>query len=532
MKVRIPLSVKIIVWFFLNLIFLGLVCYSVFRMQFRMGMDWLLSGQADERIQAVSEVIGAELEDKARTEWDDVLKRFSTAYQVQFFLFRGDGAKLAGEEIELPPELRMRISAPRSGPPPFGQGGRGFGPNSGTRIRRSFGNPGESLEAFGPPGQARPVRFSKSILTTTHPKRYWALVRMPSPEAGPERSAFSAVPETLGGGVRERGFAEFGRERMLPATLVLMSPSITGAGLFFDMTPWLIAGSAVLLISVVFWFPLVRGITHSLGQMTHATEQIAEGRFDFRVDESRSDELGSLGQAVNRMAARLSGFVAGQKRFLGDIAHELCSPIARIQMGLGILEQRADAKQKAYVEDVREEVQHMSSLVNELLSFSKASLGGSAIKLQSVDVRQVVQRAIEREALETAGIVVDLKGDLVVAAEPDLLLRALANLLRNAMRYAGHAGPITISAAQRLPDVIITITDCGPGIPEEALNQIFDPFYRLDSSRARETGGVGLGLAIVKACVESCGGTVSCHNRQPSGLLVSIKLPAASTNPP
>ena len=105
-------------------------------------------------------------------------------------------------------------------------------------------------------------------------------------------------------------------------------------------------GFACVLVSVLFWLPLVRGITHSISQITRATEQIAAGRFDARVATGRRDELGRLGEAINQMATRLSGFVTGQRRFMGDIAHELCSPIARIQMALGILEHRADEKQK------------------------------------------------------------------------------------------------------------------------------------------------------------------------------------------
>jgi two-component system sensor histidine kinase CpxA len=107
------------------------------------------------------------------------------------------------------------------------------------------------------------------------------------------------------------------------------------------------------------------------------------------------------------------------------------------------------------------------------------------------------------------------------------LLRAVSNILRNAIRYAAKAGPITISARREGERVLIAIEDNGPGIPAESIPQIFDPFFRVDTSRDRETGGVGLGLAIVKTCVESCGGKVSCENRAPSGLRVMVTLPAA-----
>src|SRR5262249_28753339 len=157
-------------------------------------------------------------------------------------------------------------------------------------------------------------------------------------------------------------------------------------------------GFGAVLFSVLFWVPLVRGITQSVSRMTQATAQIAEGRFDVRVTSRRHDELGSLATAINLMAARLAGFVTGQKRFLGDIAHELCAPSARLQMALGILEERADEKQRAYVEDVREEVQEMSGLVNELLSFSKASLRHKEMQLQQVPLAELVQRVANREA--------------------------------------------------------------------------------------------------------------------------------------
>ena len=120
---------------------------------------------------------------------------------------------------------------------------------------------------------------------------------------------------------------------------------------------------------------------------------------------------------------------------------------------------------------------------------------------------------------------VEIPEVLQVNADPGLLLRALSNLVRNACRYAGHAGPVRILAVQEEAGrVRMAVEDCGPGIPAGAMDKIFDPFYRPDLSRDRDTGGFGLGLAIVKTCVESCGGTVACQNRIPTGLRVEILL--------
>jgi len=493
MKIKFPLYAKILFWFFLNVIFLGAVFLIVARAQFHFGLDVLISGPAGQRLQTVAQLMSDELSEQPPTEWNAILKRFSDAYNVQFYLFRNSD-QLAGATVSLPEPVRDRMTEHRGlGPPPRLQDMEHSPDNA-----PPAGETGPPRENGHPP---MPMEGRKFMVHTSFPSRYWVIthILVPDPEHGP-------------------------RPAML--ALVAVSESLSGGGLFFDLTNWVVAGAAVVLISVLFWFPLVRGITRAISRMTRATEQIAEGRFEVRTQVQRQDELGSLSEAIDRMAVRLSGFVAGQKRFLGDIAHELCSPIARIQVALGILEQRADEKQKVYLKDLREEVEQMTNLVNELLSFSKASLGGAALKLQPVSLRTVVEKAVARECAG-AEMKIELPEDLRVMAELELLLRAVGNILRNAMRYAAAAGPIRINAAREGTKVELSIEDCGPGIPEASLPQVFDPFYRVDASRDRETGGVGLGLSIVKTCVESCGGTVRCENRQPRGLRVVVRLPVA-----
>lgn len=498
MTFRFPLYAKIVIWFLMNLVLLAVVFGVILRLQFRPGLDVLLANQAGERIEPLTEVIVADLGDRPIAEWDGVLDRFSSAYRVKFYLFRNDGGQLAGDVIHLPSEVRSRLVAhPRPPNPP-----RPLRPGSPPPMRGD-GSPDRRPEHRLPPDGGPPGQPPKLMVRTSDPSRYWLLTRV----------------------------ALNHPERRHPATLIAMSDTLTAGGLFFDVAPWLWAGAGVLLLSALFWLPLVRGITQAISQMTRATEQIAEGRFDTRVGTRRTDELGRLGAAINHMAARLAGFVTGQKRFLGDIAHELCSPIARMQVALGILEQRADEKQKAYVNDVREEAQHMSSLVNELLSFSKASLGATTIQLQPVPLIGIVDEVLRREATPEISPQVEVPGHLAALAEPELLKRALANLVRNAIRYAGQAGPITVSASGHRERVTLTVSDCGPGVPEETLSQLFDPFYRVETSRARESGGVGLGLTIVKNCIEACRGTVACRNLSPTGFQVEIVLQGAEMLP-
>jgi two-component system, OmpR family, sensor histidine kinase CpxA len=272
--------------------------------------------------------------------------------------------------------------------------------------------------------------------------------------------------------------------------------------------------TTILLISILLWLPFVRRLTGTIRQLTNATEQIAEERFDIRVTTSREDELGRLGRAVNHLAERLDGFVKGQKRFLGDISHELNSPLARMGIALEILEERADPSLHNYISDVREEVTLMSQLVSELLVYARSGLKGVRINLVTVELRPLIEKVVAREA-GGVEVRIEMGEDLEVLAQPELLSRALANVVRNAKRYAGDAGGIVVRDARRDELVVISVIDQGAGIPENQLDRIFDPFYRLEDDRARETGGTGLGLAIVKTCIEACQGRVSAHNLTP-----------------
>ncbi len=556
MTARLPLYAKILLWFFLNLALLAFAFYLLVRAEFRFGMDWLLSTGASERIQAVSDIITADLNETPRPEWNTVLKRFDAAYRVKFQVFRDDGAQLAGDAIELPAEVRARLAMPnrppqRPGPPPWGSrmqppnelpgferppgdrlpgerppsplkpvemperprldGPPGLSPEPGlpgalpSEVRRPLPRPDDPFPGLlrepPPPADEGPLVHPKAMLRTTGPTRYWMLVRT--------------------------RVSDGERRRPQPATLIAMSTSLQGGGLFFNPKPWLAVGLGAVVFSALLWFPFIRGITRSIGRISEASRRISEGRFDVRVTDQRRDELGQLGETINHMAERLEGLVTGQKRFLGDIAHELCSPLAKLRVALGIIEQRADEQQQRYVLSAAEKAEHMATLVNELLSFSKASLGVAATRLERVAVRDVVQKAVQRETTEGCTIRVEAGEDLAVLAEPELLTRAVANLVRNAIRHAGHAGPITVSAAREKDEVCLTVADSGSGVAEAELTRIFDPFYRVDASRDRATGGVGLGLAIVKTCVESCRGTVSCRNRVPSGLEVTIRLGVA-----
>jgi two-component system sensor histidine kinase CpxA len=352
----------------------------------------------------------------------------------------------------------------------------------------------------GPPPEWRSGRF---VVRAGQPTAYWVGMRVPFVSNSNERGG-----------------------RMPPASLLVARiGSLWSLLHLIGLQSWLLAGSAVLLLSVLFWLPLVHSITRSIGQLTAATERIAEGRFDTRVDTRRRDELGRLGESVNRMATQLDTHMTGQKRFLGDVAHELCSPLARLQMATGILTEQAPRELHATVADVREEVQQMSTLVNELLAFTKAGMQPRDIALSPVDLLPLVGEVLAREEA-TSRVTVSLAADLRVQADAALLNRALGNLVRNALRYAGNAGPIALAAAREGDLVVVTVDDLGPGVPAADLNRLGEPFFRPELARSRETGGVGLGLAIVRHSIAACHGEVRFANREPKGFRAEVRLTA------
>lgn len=505
MKPFSSLFAKILLWFFLNLFLVGTVLFVFFLFQPQVDLYSIFGKQATDRIRAAGRLMSHDLAQTRVEEWPDVLSRHGEIYQVDFVLFMDDGSRFLSREMEVPETISKQVSTlfrTRT----F-QGGRNQGNPFGSMQMRHKMMHRTYEDVFPIQGrfQDHPmmsddgmVRKSRLVMTTQDPTRHWAGTRILL-FAGP-----SAPPIT--------------------GILLAVSDSITGNGFFFDPLPWIAVTVVVIILSVLVWIPLVGNITRPLTRMTRAAEEIANGRFDVAIREKRNDEIGRLGNAINHMTSRLSSFVNGRKRFLGDVAHELGSPIARIQFGLGILEQHSDADNRKRVADVMEDVSHMSGLVNELLSFSRAEMKKSGLVLQTTALLPIVERAVRRETKPEDEMIIQVDPSIRVLADPELLTRAISNIVRNAVKYAAGSGPITIMAETGKNQATIRIRDNGPGVPEKYLDQLFEPFFRPESARDRDSGGVGLGLAIVKTCIERCEGTVVAGNLQPGGFEVTIGL--------
>ena len=464
-------------WFFLNLAVISAATFVFLRAEFGLGLGSLLEGKTGSRLQTVAQPLAAELRNQPTSAWGETLARVVGPHLqngvVHAAIVDDQANVLAGSLPPLPANVRQ------------------------TLVRAPVETPRQNLS------NARPGTFDEFLIVSSDPRLYWAGAYLQNVSL----SAPGSPPRY--------------------AALVLVSETLRGGGLFFDYPPWLMLGGGLLLLSIGLWIPFIRRLTHGLADMTQTAERIAEGRFQPPRTSTRGDELGRLGRALAHMAARLEGYVNGQKRFLGDTAHELLSPLARLEVGLSILEQRASDTDAPVVERSLGEVRHLAGIVQELLLFTKSELRAAPVVMQTIPLAGLARAVARREAVGGAVVNVDITGELCANADRDLLDRALSNAVRNAVRYAGHAGPITIFAAssKHAPgEVRLTIFDEGPGAPEAALEQLFDPFFRPETARSRETGGTGLGLAIVRSCVEACGGSVTASNRTSNGLAVTFCL--------
>lgn len=456
----------------LNLVLVAAAVYLFGSLYYGLGPESILVGPARERITGLGEAFVAEFRETQNAE--AIVRRYAQQYEVEVLVITPDGSLVAGPEVPLPRPMLQRM---REGGGP---------PRSGEPIPKGVPPPPAFDRKRGP-------RERFFFVTTHDPTYYWSGVRIPL----------------------------LTREGDQPGVLLFRSSTLLTSKLFFNWRPWLGLGGALAGVTFLCWFPFLRRLTRTIQQMSRVTGEVARGRFDGRVEVRRADELGELGQQVNGMAGRLEDFVRSQKRFLGDTAHELSAPIARVQFALGILEHRLGEEHAADLATLHEEVQEMSQLVGELLSFARIGLETSSASLAPVNLAEITRRAAAREAV-SAEVLIDER--LTAIGHERYLTRAVGNLLRNAARYAAQGGPISVSAQQMGNMVQLVVADSGPGLPPDALEKIFEPFYRLQPSRSRETGGVGLGLAIVKSCVEACRGAVTCRNRSPHGLEVIITL--------
>jgi two-component system sensor histidine kinase CpxA len=250
--------------------------------------------------------------------------------------------------------------------------------------------------------------------------------------------------------------------------------------------------------------------------------------------------VAGLVRDFDAMAERLEMLVKAQSRLINDISHELRSPLARLNVALGLARQRAGVESTDMLDRIELEASRLNELIGRILTLARLEDGEQRVPQTPVPLGELVAGIAEDAEFEAQERhchvhTVIPEGDWGVRGNDSLLHSAVENVVRNAIRYTQEGSSVEIElTGEKRPggaEVVLRVSDSGPGVPEDALGKLFEPFYRLDDARGRLTGGVGLGLAITERAVRFHGGKVSAFNRAGGGLMVEIRLPLSSGGP-
>jgi two-component system sensor histidine kinase CpxA len=281
-------------------------------------------------------------------------------------------------------------------------------------------------------------------------------------------------------------------------------------------------------VALVCWL-LAVNIASPLRGLARTVDRFGAGDLGARVNSTRKDEIGELSRAFDRMAGRIGTLLTAERRLLQDVSHELRSPLARLSFAAELVRTAED--RDAAVERLKKEIQRLTGLVGALLQVTMAEGDPSSTAPERLRLDDLLMEVVDDCRLEAdgQGCAIQLRAatPLTVLGDRELLRRAIENVLRNSIRYAPRESAVEVDLTAAKSTATISVRDYGPGVPEEALPKIFQPFFRVDDSRDSATGGMGLGLAIAMRAVGLHHGHLRARNAHP-GLLVSIELPVGT----
>ena len=282
--------------------------------------------------------------------------------------------------------------------------------------------------------------------------------------------------------------------------------------------------ASLILSGMLAWY-----LASPVKRLRAAFKAMAGGRLETRVGSlmRRGDEIADLGREFDDMAAKLQSLVLAQRRLLHDVSHELRSPLARLQVALGIVRQEPE-KLGLAVERMEREVGRLDGLIGEILTLSRINSGVEEEPAEKVDLGEVVEGIVHDARFEAGSqgreIRFTERGGARVRGRQALLARAVENVIRNGLRFSPPSGALDVEVGHEGGQAVVRVRDRGPGIPESDLEAVFEPFHRVPGNA--DPNGSGLGLAIARGAVELHGGSIVARNMPDGGLVVEIRLPA------
>jgi two-component system sensor histidine kinase CpxA len=288
----------------------------------------------------------------------------------------------------------------------------------------------------------------------------------------------------------------------------------------------------VVVAAVVFCYIITVRIVSPIRTLEQTVEAFGSGDLHIRARAHGHDEISNLARTFNLMADRIQTLLTAERRLLQDVSHELRSPLARLKFAAELARTSQDRGHS--MDRIEKEIDRLSSLVSELLQVTRAENDPAGRHLQEIALADLLRDVLDDSAMESEARQCRLQlttagGGLQALGDRELLRRAVENVVRNAIRYAPEGSDIEVKLARHDAHAIISVRDFGPGVPEESIQNLSKPFFRVEADRNRSKGGgVGLGLSIAERAIAVHGGRIRIRNAAP-GLLVEIMLPVIST---
>lgn len=291
------------------------------------------------------------------------------------------------------------------------------------------------------------------------------------------------------------------------------------------------AALAMIALCAVMAAPLAARIIRPLDSVNNAIAALSGGNFGYRADTARHDEFGDLAKSINRLGSTLEQNKAARQRWIAEISHELRTPVAVLQGEIEAIQDGIRSANRDTIDSLHAEILRLGRLIDDLHQLSVSDLGALDYQMKPLDLSTLVTEFIDghRSSLESAGLTVSISQQPApIQGDYERLCQLLENLLQNTLRYTVSPGTLDIAVKATGDQLILQWSDSSPGVSNEDLQHLFEPLYRAEKSRSRQTSGSGLGLSIVQKIVAAHDGSIIADHSSTGGLTITIELPAHS----
>lgn len=292
----------------------------------------------------------------------------------------------------------------------------------------------------------------------------------------------------------------------------------------------------LLTISFLSCWLLAKSFTKPLIAIQKASRELGEGKLATRITkfDQRSDEFGDLARSFNQMAKQLENNISSHQRLLADVSHELRSPLTRLQLAVALAEKNMgnSAEQQKHLTRCETEVDRLDEMIADVLTLSRLEHSHNTFSVDVVEIKSLLAQVVNdcQYFATSKSVTIELQGEAsgMLLADSKLLASAISNIINNAVKYSSNEQVVTVDLSQKNEQIVLSVSDHGPGVPNEMIAKLFTPFFRVADGRERSSGGTGLGLAIAQQAILLHQGEIYAQNKSETGLKVTILLPSST----